>query len=800
MLSMALKFKPKKPKTKIMKTTNSLFKVSILLITFFFNSFSFAQTQSFPANKIYLNGIMPTNRNGQDAVNNYSIWKTNFIEACSNGRYRVKFDNASQTVSEGIGYGMLLSAYAGDQTIFDGLWKYYKDNRNSNGVMNWKINGCSGTIGNNGATDGEVDAAMALIVADYQWGSSGSVNYKSDANTLITAIKDHEVESGTFILKPGDMFGGTNLTNPSYFAPGYFRKFASFTGDTFWNSVATKCYDVINKNLSVNNAVGGLVSDWCNGSGNYSNEAGGYVNGGKKYTYDAARTPWRIAVDYVWYGNSDAKTYIKKASDFARVTIGGSVNIVDGYNQDGSKSGQYHNATFVGAFASAAMGGDNQAHLDDSYTDLNATNEPNAYFNQTLKTMYLFLLSGNFYLPDSGTVTPNIAVTGVSLTPTSASLTTGQTKQLTPTVSPSNATNRAVTYSSSNTGVATVNNSGLVTAVGAGNATITVKTTDGNKTATAAITVTNPSTTIAVTSVSLSPASFSLNNGQTKQLTATVSPSNATNRAVTYTSSNTGVATVNNSGLVTAVGVGNATITVKTNDGNKTATAAVDVTTTQSNSCAFGAPTNSELPSYNKITFNKMYKFGNGGPDGSNFKKFQINWNLGNKSLIQFAYSTANGVPSYYNDLRTKITQNFSATKPSVTITNSGISGLDGDYWVSAHNSNFVMVSKTQGYTLYFSNATTGPSCSASREIGNKELSNVRLVLYPNPTFGVARVQVSANSYTRITDLQGKILLEKQSINAGIIELDLSEFNAGIYNIQVTNNEYNKSERLILQK
>ena len=371
----------------------------------FFCTFNYGQTQSFPANKVFNYGIMATNRNSQDATDNYTTWKTNFIEACSNGRYRVKFDNTSQTVSEGIGYGMLLTAYKADKVVFDGLWNYYKDNRNANGVMNWKINGCSGTSGQNGATDAELDVAMALIVADYQWGSAGAVNYSGDAQTLIAAIKNYEIEATTLVLKPGDMFGGSSLTNPSYFAPAYCRAFGVFTNDVaYWNNVANKCYTVINANLTQNNAVGGLVSDWCQASGAYSTESSGYVNQGRTYNYDAARTPWRIVTDYVWYGSNESQLYAKKASDFVRVTLGGTQNIKDGYNQNGTLIGQWHNATFVGAFACAAMAGQNQAHLDASYTDLKNLNEPNSYFNHTLKTLYSFLLSGNFYLPNNATL------------------------------------------------------------------------------------------------------------------------------------------------------------------------------------------------------------------------------------------------------------------------------------------------------------------------------------------------------------------------------------------------------------
>jgi endo-1,4-beta-D-glucanase Y len=377
-----------------MKKTNLLLTIFAFLVLVVSSISSNAQTQPFPANKTYANGLMAGNRNSQDALSNYNTWKTNYLEACNNGRYRVKFDDRSQTVSEGIGYGMLLSAYAGDRTIFDGLWNYYKDNRNGNGVMNWKISGCGGTVGANGATDADEDAAMALIVADYQWGTSGTINYKNDAKALITAIKNTEVESGSFVLKPGDQFGGSSNTNPSYFAPGYYRTFATYMNDASWNNVADKCYVVINNNLSVNNAVGGLVSDWCTASGGYSQ--------GRNYSYDAARTPWRIAVDYAWYGNASAKAYSKKSSDFVRVNLGGSQNVKDGYSQNGSVTGSFHNSTFVGAFAAAAMGGDVQAHLDNSYNDLKGINDAGSYFNQSLKTLYLFLLSGNFYLPGSG--------------------------------------------------------------------------------------------------------------------------------------------------------------------------------------------------------------------------------------------------------------------------------------------------------------------------------------------------------------------------------------------------------------
>ena len=170
-----------------------------------------------------------------------------------------------------------------------------------------------------------------------------------------------------------------------------------------------------------------------------------------------------------------------------------------------------------------------------------------------------------------------VKATGVNLNKSSMSLTKGATQTLTATVSPANATNKNVTWSSSNTAVATVDKSGKVTAVKAGTATITAKTSDGGKTVTCKVTVSEPATTVKVTGVSLNKSSMSLTKGATQTLTATVSPSNATNKAVTWSSSNTVVATVDTNGNVKAVNPGTATITVKTKDGNKTATCKVTV-------------------------------------------------------------------------------------------------------------------------------------------------------------------------------------------------------------------------------
>ena len=162
----------------------------------------------------------------------------------------------------------------------------------------------------------------------------------------------------------------------------------------------------------------------------------------------------------------------------------------------------------------------------------------------------------------------SVPVTGVKLNTETLELFTGNTATLTATVEPENATNKNVTWSTSNASVATVEN-GVVTAVGQSSATITVTTEDGGKTATCVVTVT--AATVPVTGVTLSQTQASLYCNRTPNtlaLTAKVAPDNATNKAVTWTSSDSAVATVDQNGVVTALARGTAVITATAADGS----------------------------------------------------------------------------------------------------------------------------------------------------------------------------------------------------------------------------------------
>ncbi len=171
------------------------------------------------------------------------------------------------------------------------------------------------------------------------------------------------------------------------------------------------------------------------------------------------------------------------------------------------------------------------------------------------------------------TITVTADLKGISL-PSSLTLAVGKEKTITVTYNPSYASNKTVTWKSSDTGVAIVDSTGRVYAAGTGTATITAVSKEGGFIATCKVTVVRP-----VTSVTISKTSYSLTMGKTEsvKLTATVKPTNATLKTVKWSSSNAKVATVSSTGIVTAVGPGTANITVTTNDGGYKATCKITV-------------------------------------------------------------------------------------------------------------------------------------------------------------------------------------------------------------------------------
>lgn len=321
----------------------------------------------------------------------FKAWKTAQLDS-SGSMMRVKFDNTTYTVSEGIGYGMLIMVYM-DNTVnntqgqFDKLWAYYKNFRNSNGLMHWKIQGFSSANQQNGATDAELDVALALLMAYKQWGNA---QYLTDAKSLISIIWNKEVASNR--LKPGDAWD--DYKNPSYFSPGALELFKLVDANG-WDAVMTSEYSMIKANQ---NATTGITSDWCTTSGS---AVQGKETKQMGMNYDGVRTPWRLAIGYAWFGHPDAKIIDDKLTNWLTSStspIANKVaNIKDGYRQDGTATSTYYVATFVGAFGAAGMtNADRQAWVNSTYAQLKVGADGSGYYHSSLKVLYQLLMSGNF--------------------------------------------------------------------------------------------------------------------------------------------------------------------------------------------------------------------------------------------------------------------------------------------------------------------------------------------------------------------------------------------------------------------
>lgn len=276
--------------------------------------------------------------------------------------------------------------------------------------------------------------------------------------------------------------------------------------------------------------------------------AGWYTN--DAFTGDPVVFPFTITLD--------TRLYAKWVSNTVAVTVtfnaqGGSavqaVSQYPGTTIDSSPASSRTGYTFGGWYTDAACSG---SPVSFPYTVTQAA------------TLYAKWTEESSVVPVSGVSLGNNAVT----------LTAGTATTLAATVLPANATNKAVSWTSGNTSVATVSG-GTVSAVAQGTATITVTTADGGYTATCTVTV-EPAA-VPVTGVSLNKATLALYEGSSETLTATVSPSGATDKSVIWTSTNTAAATVDQSGKVTAVKAGSATIKAKTTDGSFSASCTVTV-------------------------------------------------------------------------------------------------------------------------------------------------------------------------------------------------------------------------------
>jgi endo-1,4-beta-D-glucanase Y len=355
----------------------------------------------------------PSQASGYHLVEMYKLWKNTFVtdDEPSNGLRVKRPENINDSVSEGIAYGLLIAVFMNDRMLFDGLWRYWSHYSidSTTPLMHFHIDANGAIIGRNSATDADEDAAFALMMAAKQWDES----YLGTALSLIKAIYEHDVEPQTHVLKPGSAFGGTTLTNPSYFAPAYYRAFHRIDPNHPWDQVIHSTYTLL-ENIS---GPYGLVPAWCSNGCTTAGGSNGLYQDDRRYQYDSHRTSWRIALDYCWNGEPRAQTYADKITEFfaEKHLPGGIGTIADVYELDGTKppTSKLNSMSIIGCAAVGAMAAKpNQARIsfiDRGYQfllDAAYTPDPKArsgdtttvytYYNATVGLLTALTLTGNF--------------------------------------------------------------------------------------------------------------------------------------------------------------------------------------------------------------------------------------------------------------------------------------------------------------------------------------------------------------------------------------------------------------------
>ena len=331
------------------------------------------------------------------------------------------------TVSEAHGYGMLIAALMSDyddeaKEIFDGMYRYYLAHPSSIGphLMAWQQsdNG-KALIDSNGAdsaTDGDLDIAYALLLADQIWGSSGEINYRQAAELVIDDIMKYDVSHDDNILRLGDWAYDVSendkyytATRASDFIMQYFPVFYDVTGDERWMQLYDNTYGIINH--FVEKYQTGLLPDFIikDSSGEWIPAPANFLENENDgvYEYNSCRVPWRISTDALVGKNADAKRYAETVNAFFVTETGGDPEkIMAGYTPDGRAVADWDDLCFTAPLMlSAAAAGDTKWHdaVRKEVLDIGV----DSYFGNTIAMLCLIT-------DDGGWLTPKTSATKLS--------------------------------------------------------------------------------------------------------------------------------------------------------------------------------------------------------------------------------------------------------------------------------------------------------------------------------------------------------------------------------------------------
>ncbi len=357
----------------------------------------------FPQNMKYPHGHIIEYANTDVIKQHYESWKKAWYNASQGWVYAP--EGTCSTVSEAIAYGMLISVYMDDQSVFDKLYGTWKSNGGNGGGMNWRV-GCS--AGSGSASDADFDAALALVMASKQWGGS----YLNDAKSIISWIASNDISGNK--IKPGNQWN--DAFNPSYAATANFQLFQDVNGGS-WSGVISQAYTDLS---ACQDSKTGLVPDWCDWNSHKPRTTSAAVSNDIGFYDDAARTPWRMAMAYYWYGDSKAQSFNKKVVDWlipATRTASGVnsgykwVDSKNTYEADESDIRNFVSSTFSGGLGLAVSSFDTEeakTYLTTVYKVLveqkscskpdgcgEGSNPGEKYYPATLNMIYLLLVTGN---------------------------------------------------------------------------------------------------------------------------------------------------------------------------------------------------------------------------------------------------------------------------------------------------------------------------------------------------------------------------------------------------------------------
>jgi endo-1,4-beta-D-glucanase Y len=370
----------------------------------------------------YLPGIIrpSASQTTQDAalVKYWNFWKKNFLSTkCGSGTYAVLSKDADHAyVAEGEGYGMTIAAMMADKdtqakAIFDGILKFVKAHPSVNNkdlhAAEQDAN-CKSVNGSDSATDGDLEIAYGLLIADKVWGSSGSVNYKAEAVRVINAIKKSEVNSSTHFMLLGDWGNDAQYkfgSRSSDWMPGHFRAFEKATGDSAWGTIRTTHENAVTQLQSQYAPNTGLLPDFVQNTNTTPKPAKANFLESKydgAYSWNACRDPWRLGVDAITVDGSKALGQVRKMNTWIQsFTNGDPARIESGWTLAGKKTESGEHPCFTAPFAVAAMTDPgSQAWLDKLFTQINNFSPDSTdYYGTGITLQVLIILSGNFIAP-----------------------------------------------------------------------------------------------------------------------------------------------------------------------------------------------------------------------------------------------------------------------------------------------------------------------------------------------------------------------------------------------------------------